>query len=166
MYAQLTPLAPQAAPLERIEAIHTPEYVRRVRTSCETGEEYLDSPDVPISRKSYAAAVWRRWSAPAVDAVMQGEVTNAFCAVDRRVIMRRRDRAMGFCIFNNVAIAARYVQQQHGWRRSSSSTGTSTTATARRQPSTTIPTCCTSACISGLSIRAPAAPRRRAAARV
>ena len=115
VYAQLTPLAPQAAPLERIEAIHTPQYVQRVRTSCETGEEYLDSPDVPISRKSYAAALVAAGGVlRAVDAVMQGEVTNAFCAIRPPGHHALADRAMGFCIFNNVAIGARYVQQQYG----------------------------------------------------
>jgi len=115
VYAQLAPLAPQAAPLERIEAIHSPKYVQRVRTSCETGEEYLDSPDVPISRKSYAAALVAAGGVlRAVDAVMQGEVANAFCAVRPPGHHALADRAMGFCIFNNVAIGTRYVQQQYG----------------------------------------------------
>ncbi len=115
VYACLTPLAPQAAPLERIEAIHTPQYVQRVRTSCETGEEYLDSPDVPISRKSYAAALVAAGGVlRAVDAVMHGEVANAFCAVRPPGHHALADRAMGFCIFNNVAIGTRYVQQQYG----------------------------------------------------
>jgi acetoin utilization deacetylase AcuC-like enzyme/formylglycine-generating enzyme required for sulfatase activity len=115
VYAQLTPLAPQAAPLQRIEAIHTPQYIQRVRTSCETGEEYLDSPDVPISRKSYAAALVAAGGVlRAVDAVMHGEVTNAFCAVRPPGHHALADRAMGFCIFNNVAIGTRYVQQQYG----------------------------------------------------
>ena len=48
---------------------------------------------------------------------MQGEVTNAFCAVRPPGHHALADRAMGFCIFNNVAIAARYVQQQYGLSR-------------------------------------------------
>jgi acetoin utilization deacetylase AcuC-like enzyme/formylglycine-generating enzyme required for sulfatase activity len=115
VYAQLVPLTPQAASLERIQAIHSPKYVERVRTSCETGEEYLDSPDVPISRKSYAAALTAAGGVlRAVDAVMRGEVANAFCAVRPPGHHAMADRAMGFCIFNNVAIGTRYVQQQYG----------------------------------------------------
>jgi acetoin utilization deacetylase AcuC-like enzyme len=115
VYAQLVPLTPQAASLERIQAIHTPKYVERVRTSCETGEEYLDSPDVPISRKSYAVALMAAGGVlRAVDAVMHGEVANAFCAVRPPGHHAMADRAMGFCIFNNVAIGTRYVQQQYG----------------------------------------------------
>ena len=115
VYAQLVPLAPKAAPLERIQAIHSPKYVERVRLSCETGEEYLDSPDVPISRKSYAVALMAAGGVlRAVDAVMQGEVANAFCAIRPPGHHTLADRAMGFCLFNNVAIGARYVQQQYG----------------------------------------------------
>jgi acetoin utilization deacetylase AcuC-like enzyme/formylglycine-generating enzyme required for sulfatase activity len=115
VYAQLVLLTPKAAPLERIQAIHAPKYVERVRISCETGEEYLDSPDVPISRKSYAAALTAAGGVlRAVDAVMQGEVTNAFCAIRPPGHHAMEDRAMGFCIFNNVAIGTRYVQQQYG----------------------------------------------------
>ncbi len=115
VYAQLVPLAPKAAPLERIQTIHAPKYVERVRISCETGDEYLDSPDVPISCKSYAVALMAAGGVlRAVDAVMQGEVANAFCAVRPPGHHTLADRAMGFCLFNNVAIGARYVQQQYG----------------------------------------------------
>lgn len=115
VYAQLVPLTPKPASLERIQAIHAPRYVERVRISCETGEEYLDSPDVPISRKSYAAALMAAGGVlRAVDAVMQGEANNAFCAIRPPGHHALEDRAMGFCIFNNVAIGTRYVQQQYG----------------------------------------------------
>lgn len=118
VYAQLASLTPQAAPLDRIQAIHSPKYLQRVRTSCETGEEYVDSPDVPISRKSYAVALAAAGGVlRAVDAVMQGEVTNAFCAVRPPGHHALEDRAMGFCLFNNVAIGTRYVQQQYGLSR-------------------------------------------------
>jgi acetoin utilization deacetylase AcuC-like enzyme/formylglycine-generating enzyme required for sulfatase activity len=115
VYAQLVPLTPKVAPLERVQAIHAPKYVERVRTSCEAGEGYLDSPDVPISRKSYAVALTAAGGVlRAVDAVMQGEVANVFCAVRPPGHHAMADRAMGFCIFNNVAIGTRYVQQQYG----------------------------------------------------
>ncbi len=115
VYAQLVLLAPQAAPLERIRAVHSPSYIERARISCETGEEYLDSADVPISRKSYQVAVVAAGGVlRAVDAVMRGEVANAFCAIRPPGHHAMEDRAMGFCIFNNVAIGARYAQQQYG----------------------------------------------------
>jgi len=115
LYAQLKHLAPEAASSTWIQTIHAPDYVERARTSCEQGEEYLDSPDVPISTKSYKAAVMAAGGVLcAVDAVMRGEVRNAFCAVRPPGHHAMRDMAMGFCIFNNVAIGTRYVQQKYG----------------------------------------------------
>jgi acetoin utilization deacetylase AcuC-like enzyme len=53
----------------------------------------------------------------ATDAVVKGEIRNAFCAVRPPGHHATQNRAMGFCILNNVAIAARYVQKAHGVRR-------------------------------------------------
>jgi len=114
VYAQLKHLTPTPAPLNWIETIHSPAYIERARQSCEQGEEYLDSPDVPISRKSYEAALMAAGGVLcAVDAVMQGEAKNAFCAVRPPGHHATRDMAMGFCIFNNVAIGTKYAQQKH-----------------------------------------------------
>ncbi|MCU0914348.1 MAG: histone deacetylase [Planctomycetes bacterium] len=115
VYSRLALLSAPPASLERVQTIHTPKYVARARASCETGDEYLDSLDVPISRKSYTVALAAVGGVlGAVDAVMKGEVANAFCAVRPPGHHALAERAMGFCIFNNVAIAARYLQQQHG----------------------------------------------------
>jgi acetoin utilization deacetylase AcuC-like enzyme len=115
LYAQLKHLTPQPASLDWIQTIHSPAYVERAKSCCEQGQEYLDSPDVPISRKSYEAAVMAVGGVLcAVDAVMRGDVRNAFCAVRPPGHHAIRDMAMGFCIFNNVAIGAKYAQQKHG----------------------------------------------------
>ena len=73
---------------------------------------------MPICGKSYAAAV-RAVDAvlAAVDAVSAGKVANAFCAVRPPGHHATKDRAMGFCIFNNAAIAARYAQKKHKLRK-------------------------------------------------
>jgi acetoin utilization deacetylase AcuC-like enzyme/formylglycine-generating enzyme required for sulfatase activity len=116
--AELAPLKPTPASVEWIDTIHNGEYVERARAACEQGDRYLDSMDVPISRQSYNAAVLAAGGVlVAVDAVMAGEVANAFCAVRPPGHHAMKDRAMGFCIFNNVAIGARYVQQKHGLAR-------------------------------------------------
>ncbi|OHB67074.1 MAG: histone deacetylase [Planctomycetes bacterium RBG_13_62_9] len=118
LYARLTLLAPEPAPVKWIETIHTADYVERVKQSCGQGEECLDSPDVPICTKSCEAALMAAGGVLcAVDAVMRGDVRNAFCAVRPPGHHALADWAMGFCIFNNVAIGVRYVQQKHGLSR-------------------------------------------------
>ena len=114
LYAQLKHLTPEAAALNWIQTVHSSALIERARSCCEQGDEYLDSPDVPISRKSYEAAVVAVGGVLcAVDAVMRGDIRNAFCAVRPPGHHAIRDMAMGFCIFNNVAIGAKYVQQKH-----------------------------------------------------
>jgi acetoin utilization deacetylase AcuC-like enzyme len=103
-----------AAEEKWLRTIHTAEYIEYARRSCTDGDSYLDTADVPISADSYEAAVMAAGGVlAAVDAVVQGAVANAFCAVRPPGHHALEDEAMGFCIFNNVAIGTRYVQQQH-----------------------------------------------------
>jgi acetoin utilization deacetylase AcuC-like enzyme len=70
---------------------------------------------VPISTGSYRAALAAAGAVlDAVDAVLEGRVRNAFCAVRPPGHHALKDRAMGFCIFNNIAVAAIYLRQKHG----------------------------------------------------
>jgi acetoin utilization deacetylase AcuC-like enzyme/formylglycine-generating enzyme required for sulfatase activity len=111
---ELAAIKPQPAAQKWIETIHTASYVERARRACAEGDGYLDTDDVPISTRSYEAAVLAAGGVlTAVDAVMKGQVENAFCAVRPPGHHAMADRAMGFCIFNNVAIGAKYVQQQY-----------------------------------------------------
>jgi len=111
---ELASLTPQPAQEKWIQTVHTAGYIERARKACAEGDDYLDSGDVPISTRSYEAAVLAAGGVlTAVDAVMKGQVENAFCAVRPPGHHALADRAMGFCIFNNVAIGARYVQQQY-----------------------------------------------------
>jgi acetoin utilization deacetylase AcuC-like enzyme len=110
----LVRLKPTAAPPEWIATVHTPEYIERVRKSGQAGTGYVDSPDAPASRASYEVALYAVGGVQAaVDAVMRGTVKNAFCAVRPPGHHALKDKAMGFCLFNNVAIAARYIQKKH-----------------------------------------------------
>jgi acetoin utilization deacetylase AcuC-like enzyme len=113
--SELTALKPTPAGLDWIEMVHSPEYITRTRRSCQDNPSYLDSLDVPISSKSYEAALMAAGGMlAAVDAVMEKKVANAFCAVRPPGHHATEDQAMGFCIFNSVAIGAKYIQKRHG----------------------------------------------------
>ncbi|MDI6774169.1 MAG: histone deacetylase [Verrucomicrobiota bacterium] len=101
--------------LSWIEAIHAREYIGRVRHSCAAGAGCIDTPDVPVCGESYEAAVAAAGGAlAAAEAVMTGAVRNAFAAVRPPGHHALARQAMGFCLFNNVAIAARYLREKHG----------------------------------------------------
>ena len=115
LYSRLFKLSPKPVSSEWLTMVHSPEYIQRVRRSCEEGAGYLDSMDVPISPKSYKAALAAVGGVLcAIDAVMEKKVTNAFCAVRPPGHHALKDMAKGFCIFNNIAIGTRYVQKKHG----------------------------------------------------
>ncbi len=108
-------IQPEFSPLKWITIIHSPEYVKRVKLSCEKNKRYLDSIDTPISKQSYRVARLAVGGVlKAIDAVMEGKVKNAFCAIRPPGHHALKNRAMGFCIFNNVAIGARYIQKKYG----------------------------------------------------
>ena len=110
----LVRLKPAAASPEWITTVHTPEYVERVRKSCQAGTGYVDTTDTPVSRGSYEVALNAVGGVQsAIDAVMDGTIRNAFCAVRPPGHHALKDKAMGFCLFNNVAIAAKYLQKRH-----------------------------------------------------
>jgi len=114
LLAQLIGLKPVTASTIWLTTVHSPEYVERVRQSCRAAVGYVDTPDAPASDDSYEVALAAVGGVQcAIDAVMAGKINDAFCAVRPPGHHALRDRAMGFCLFNNVAIAARYIQKQY-----------------------------------------------------
>jgi acetoin utilization deacetylase AcuC-like enzyme len=101
-----------------LETVHTSRYVDRLaQASPDHGYVYLDA-DTPMSPGSYRAALQAvGGTLAAIDAVMDGRVANAFCAVRPPGHHAESSRAMGFCLFNNVAVGARYAQRRYGIRR-------------------------------------------------
>jgi acetoin utilization deacetylase AcuC-like enzyme len=109
---------PLPARPEEIELVHKPSYIKWVEDMVNRGETVLDFGDTVVSEGSYEAARLAAGGViAAVDAVMEGRVRNCFCAVRPPGHHALYDRAMGFCLFNNVAIGARYLQKRYGIER-------------------------------------------------
>jgi len=114
---KLTCLPPRPASLEELEMIHAPEYISYVKSKAERGGGWLD-PDTVMSPESYEAALYAAGGLlVAVEAVMKGEVDSAFALVRPPGHHAIHDRAMGFCIFNNVAIAAKFALSKFNLNR-------------------------------------------------
>lgn len=118
MLDELVKLAPRRATIEEIAAVHDERYVNRVFELTAEGKPWIDTVDCPICPESYEAA---RMAAGGVlagcDAVMGHRVKNVFCAVRPPGHHAEYDRAMGFCLFNNVAVAAEYLLRAHKLKR-------------------------------------------------
>ena len=94
---------------------HTAEYLKTVRRDVESGRRYLSTGDTDITPNSWDVATRAVGGVlNAVDAVLSGSARNAFCAVRPPGHHASAARGMGFCLFNNAAIAARYAQRNRG----------------------------------------------------
>ncbi|PWW01842.1 acetoin utilization deacetylase AcuC-like enzyme [Hoeflea marina] len=116
------------APLERHEAPEAPEsevllahpesYLDRVRAAIpRSGLAKIDEDTTASPRSMEAALISVGGAISAVDAVMTGRADNAFVATRPPGHHAEKDRAMGFCLFNQAAIAARHAQRAHGIER-------------------------------------------------
>ena len=109
-----------AAPIdpELLELVHTTEQIAFVRRVCQSGGGLLDQSDTPVCPDSYDVALLAAGSVlAACDAVMAGRVQSAFAAVRPPGHHAEPDRPMGFCLFDNIAVAARYLQRTVGIER-------------------------------------------------
>jgi len=113
LWSSLVEVQAREAARGDIQAAHCPQLYKQVERVVSEGTGYLDA-DTTVSVYSLEAALRGAGAAcQAVDAVMQGQARNAFVPVRPPGHHATSDRAMGFCLFNNVAVAAKRAQNQY-----------------------------------------------------
>lgn len=113
LIGKLTNISPRKATIEELEYVHRIDYINKVNTLCREGEKLLDA-DTYISPSSFEVALLAAGGLlSAVDAVIEGKIENALALVRPPGHHAGPGKGMGFCLFNNVAIAARYGQKRY-----------------------------------------------------
>jgi acetoin utilization deacetylase AcuC-like enzyme len=113
----LIAIEPEPATLEHLELVHTPAFIRKILKTSEHDFMSL-APDTPVSSQSYISA----WLAAGgcirgLQALLAGRCDAVFCLVRPPGHHAMPDKAGGYCIFNNIGIAAKYAIERHGFRR-------------------------------------------------
>ncbi|MCZ6688517.1 MAG: histone deacetylase [Planctomycetota bacterium] len=109
--------SPRAASPEDVGRVHTETHIARIRDVAHAGGGHLDA-DTVVSPDSYTAALYAAGATlSAIDAVLAGDAPAAFALVRPPGHHARAGVAMGFCLFNNVAIGARYLVEEKGLSR-------------------------------------------------
>lgn len=110
-------LSPRKATLEELQLIHTPLHIRQVELACRRAPSYLDY-DTAVSAGSYDAALLAAGGVlECVDAVCTGRLSRVFAFVRPPGHHAYSGSARGFCLFNNVAIAAAFARSRYGLSR-------------------------------------------------
>jgi acetoin utilization deacetylase AcuC-like enzyme len=108
---------PRPASVEELLLVHDRPHISLVADTAQRGGGWLD-PDTYVSPGSYEAALYAAGgSIAAVEAVMTGELSGVFTLVRPPGHHATPHQAMGFCLFNNIAVAARYALEQYDLER-------------------------------------------------
>jgi acetoin utilization deacetylase AcuC-like enzyme len=111
-------VTPEKARIEDVELVHDIEYIKFVETLCKSGGGLIDLEDTVVSPESFEVALYAvGGTVKAVNLVMEKKFENAFALVRPPGHHAEKFRAKGFCIFNNVAIAARYLLKKFNLQR-------------------------------------------------
>lgn len=117
MLARVYRIEPRIAEERWLTRVHSRHYLDTLAQAADHAPTRLD-PDTPVSRDSVRVAKLATGGVlAAIDAVMAAKVRNAFVAARPPGHHALRERAMGFCLINHVAVAARYVQVKYGVKR-------------------------------------------------
>ena len=114
VYGRLRAYAAGAGATEWLAANHDREYLRRAERACLDGAPFVDTMDVAVCRRSFAAASLAAGATlELAEEITQKNIRNGFVLARPPGHHAERDRALGFCLFNNVAVAARYLRARH-----------------------------------------------------
>jgi len=102
---------------EILSLVHDPEYIKKVQTAHSVGLRFLDAGETRVTSDIFEQALLSASAGcKALDKIMSNQIQSAFCAIRPPGHHANRYRGMGFCVFNNLAIAARYAQSNFGIR--------------------------------------------------
>ena len=113
----VTALAPRPAAFEELALVHEEVYIDRIEETRGKDRIMLDADTHACARTADVARLAAGGVLVLVDAVFDGSVDNGFALIRPPGHHAEADKAMGFCIYNNVAVAARYAQKRHGVER-------------------------------------------------
>lgn len=114
---RLKQVKPEAADTETVSLVHDEAYIRSVEKACRDGRQFLDA-DTYITRESYRVALLAAGGAvTGLREIFEGECSKMFALLRPPGHHAERDRAMGFCLFNNAALAAAVARRDHGLER-------------------------------------------------
>ena len=111
-------VAPEKASISDVELVHDSDYIRFIEAFCNSGGGLLDLEDTVVSSKSFDVALYAVGGAlKATKLVMERKFGNAFALVRPPGHHAEKFQALGFCVFNNVAIAAKHLIKEYGLKR-------------------------------------------------